>query len=345
MQNINQLASEYLAFRCTTDLLKNTPAAVTAQSPCSEAIPTLVHTVEDIDASITRRFQDLKGKRLGIMLSGGMDSACLASYMPGCDAFTFRFQGGTFQREERHRAESFAKYYNLKLHYVDISWENTVQPYIDCLMKAKGAPVHSIEPQLLQATKMAREMGIDCMVVGESADLIFGGMDGLLSEDWDVAGISRRYTFCPPALALKDPVDVEWVYRQYEQADGKIDLLRFMDEVFSVESSDSYTNAFRVGGMEYCDPYAHMKMADPLDLQRVRSGESKYLIRALFAKKYPTLPIPNKVPMPRPVDFYFQSWDGPTHPLFRERLDMNQFTGNQKWQLWCLDHFLHTATK
>lgn len=339
--NINQLASEYLTFRCTVNLLKNTPAAVTKQSPCSQPVPTLVSTVDEMDASIAKRFDDLRGKKLGLMLSGGMDSACLAAYLPaGTDAFTFRFEGGNYQSEELARAEQYAKHFGLNLHYVDISWEKTVLPYIDQLMQSKQAPTHSIEPQLLQATMMAKELGIECLIVGESADLIFGGMDGLLSQDWDVDGIAHRYTFCPPEKALKEPVSMRWVYEQYKHADDeKIDLLRFMDEVFSVESSASYTNAFKVGGMEYCDPYAHMQMGVALDLERVRKGDSKYMVRQLFLRKY-GFAAPNKTPMPRPVDFYFKDWTGPTHPIFKTNLDMSEFTGNQKWQLWCLDRFL-----
>lgn len=341
MDNAHQLASEYLAFRCTIDLFKNTPAAITKQSPCSQTIPTFVCSADEIDTSIAKRFQDLSGKKLGILLSGGMDSACLAAYMPAkSDAFTFRFEGGKYQSEELARAESYAAYWGLSLHYVDISWENTILPYIDQLMASKGAPVHSIEPQILQATILAKEMGIDCMIVGESADLIFGGMDGLLSQDWDVPGIAKRYTFCPPEKVLKEPTDINWLYEQYKQkGTTKIDLLRFMDEIFSVESSASYTNAFKVGGMEYCDPYAHMQMGIELDLDRVRKGDSKYLVRELFLKKY-GYAAPNKTPMPRPVDFYFQNWEGPKHPIFKEKLDMTLFTGNQKWQLWCLERFL-----
>lgn len=342
MKNINALASEYLAFRCTVDLLKNTRPAVFAQSQCSQHIPTLVSSTDEIDSSIAKRFEDLKGKNLGLLLSGGMDSACLASYMPGCHAFTFRFLDGKFQSAELQRAESFANYYKMQLHYIDITWENTVLPFVDQLMQSKGAPVHSIEPQLLQAALAAKEYGVDCLVVGESSDLIFGGMDGLLAEDWDVEGINKRYTFCQPADVLNEPTDINWVYEQYKRPESpKIDLLRFMDEVFSVESSASYTNAFKVADIEYCDPYAHMKMGIPLDLERVRNGEPKYLIRALFAKKYPTLPIPNKTPMPRPVDVYFENWEGPRHPLFKQDIDMTRFTGNQKWQMWCLERFLN----
>ena len=52
---------------------------------------TYVQTVEDIDREIQKVFDSLKGEKLGICLSGGMDSACLASYMRGQEAYTFRF--------------------------------------------------------------------------------------------------------------------------------------------------------------------------------------------------------------------------------------------------------------
>lgn len=75
--------------------------------------------------------------------------------------------------------------------------------------------------------------------------------------------------------------------------------------------------------------------------QRIRNGESKYLIRELFKMCYPEFDIPEKVPMPRPVDYYFENYSGPTRLEFKKDLDMSKFTGNQKWQMWCLERFLN----
>ena len=66
---------------------------------------TYVHTAQDIDHAIQKVFDSLQGEKLGICLSGGMDSAILAAYMRGCDAYTFRFLGGEYQKEELARAE------------------------------------------------------------------------------------------------------------------------------------------------------------------------------------------------------------------------------------------------
>lgn len=306
--------------------------------PAGERIS--VHTPEDIDREIGKQmagFQDLKK---GVLLSGGMDSAIVASYLRGSDAYTFRFLGGEFQKEELERAAYYADYYGLNLHYVDISWD-TVEKHLEPVMTAKAAPVHSIEPQILQAALMAKADDIEMMFVGESSDLIFGGMDGLLAKDWTLEEFEKRYTFTDPEAVLAEPVSMRYLFERYRKDGDRIDFLSFMDDVFSIESSSSYLNAFEVAGMPYYDPYARLIMADELDLYRVRHGEPKYLIRALMAKKYPDIPVPNKVPMPRPVDAYFRNWSGPERPEFRKDLDMDQFTGNQKWQMYCLEKFLN----
>ena len=333
--------SSYLAFRYIERSDKDFYDGLKHENirpiPQEETIP--VHTTADIDREIQKQFDALRGKRLGIFLSGGMDSACLASYMKGADAYTFRFLGGEFQKEELRKAEYYAKYYGLNLHYVDIDW-SIVEKYLAPCMEHKGAPVHSIEPQLLAGALQAKADGIELMIIGESSDLLFGGMDKLLAKDWAFDEFSKRYTFTEPADILREPVDMSYLYERYRQG-NKIDFMRFMDEVFSIESSSSYLNAFAVADMPYLDPYAKLRMAEPLDLNRVRNGEPKYLIRALFHSKYPDIPIPDKTPMPRPVDEYFKEWSGPTRPEFRRDIDMTRLSGNQKWQLYCLEQFLN----
>lgn len=304
---------------------------------------TYVNTAKDIDAAIQKTFDALKEKRLGIMLSGGMDSAILASYMSGADAYTFRFLGGKFQQEELKRAEYYANRYGLTLHYVDISWDDVVK-YLPILMKAKCAPVHSIEPQIYKAAITAKVDGIELMIIGDGSDYIFGGMDQLLSQDWTFDGFVKRYTYIDPSDVLKEPTDISYLFERYRIGEN-IDFIGFMDKVATDESYGSYSNAFNTADLEYCDPYEKLKLAQPLDLSRIRNGESKYLIRELFSMKYPDIPVPNKVPMPRPVDTYFADWKGPTRLEFKEELDMNDFTGNQKWQIWCLQEFLNEYDK
>ena len=307
--------------------------------PAAERIP--VGSAADIDREIQRQFDSLYElfPSIGILLSGGMDSSILATYLrKGSHAYTFTASGTSVFDADVQRAAAYCEKLGLQHHLVDISFEDyqTLTPRV---MKRKQAPVHSIEPQILKAALQARQDGVDLVIVGESSDLIFGGMDQLLAKDWRFDEFVKRYTFLDPELVLKNPVSQSALFEQYRQGEY-IDLLRFMDEVFSIESSSSYLNAFGVAVLPYYDPYARLIMRDELDLQRVRSGEPKYLIRNLYAMKYPGLPIPDKIPMPRPVDMVFRDWEGPTRDEFRRDIPMQQLTGNQKWQLWCAEQFL-----
>jgi hypothetical protein len=296
----------------------------------------------DLDVAIRRVFDSLKGERLGLLLSGGMDSGILATYMPeGSDAYTFRFLGGSFEADELSRAQEFARRCRLNLHYVDIDW-SVVEECVNPVMASKGAPVHSIEPQLYFAAHQAVRDGVTRMVIGDAADYVFGGMDGLYAKDWTFEEFVRRYVYVDPVSVLVNPVPMDYLFERYRTGENSIDFVKFLDVVCMDESYSSYENAFAAAQMPYTDPYEALVMTCPLDLSRIRSGDSKYIVRDLFRMRYPGLPVPGKLPMPRPVDSYFASWKGPVRPEFRKDVDYTCFSGNQKWLIWCLERFLDT---
>ena len=301
-----------------------------------------VKSSEDIDREIQKQFDELyvKYSNIGILLSGGMDSANLAAYLkPGSHAYTFNSLSGVFEADVE-RAKKYCKKFQLNHHLIDISMED-YEEFTPIVMRHKFAPVHSIEPQIYKAAEIAKKDGVQLIIVGESADLIFGGMDKLISPVWTFDAFVKRYTFLDPKQVLVNPVDQSELFERYRQGKDGIDVLKFMDEVFSIESSSSYLNAFGAAWMPYYDPYARLVMAEPLDMNRVRNGEPKYLVRGLYAIKYPELEIPFKIPMPRPVDAVFKNWSGPKRAEFRKDIDMTSLTGNQKWQLWCAELFLN----
>ena len=342
MVDKNYCISSYLAFRYIEDDDKDFYEGMKHHnlSLIPDIEKTFVKTVDEIGESINQQMRKFDGKKKGVLLSGGMDSAIVASYMNEGDAYTFRFLGGDFQKEELARAEYFAKYYSLKLHYVDITWD-TVLNHVDACMQSKCSPVHSIEPQILQAALQAANDGIEMMFIGDGSDYVFGGMDQLLSKDWDFDAFIQRYYSINPKDVVKESVDMTYIFEPYRLPNNKIDYQAFMAGPMTRESYNSYNNAFSVAKMPHYDPYACLKMAEPLDLHRIRNGEPKYLIRELMAKRYPEIPVPNKNPMPSPVDAYFADWKGPVRYEFKENLDMSKFSGNQKWQLWCLERFLN----
>lgn len=308
--------------------------------PDEEKTP--VSDAADLDTAIRKVFDSLKGERLGLLLSGGMDSGILASYMPeGADAYTFRFLGGSFEAGELSRAQEFARRCRLNLHYVDIGW-SVVEGCLEPVMASKGAPVHSIEPQLYFAARQALRDGVTRMVIGDAADYVFGGMDGLYAKDWTFEEFVRRYVYVDPAGVLVNPVPMDYLFERYRTGEHGIDFVKFLDVVCMDESYSSYENAFAAARIPYTDPYEALVMAHPLDLSRLRNGDSKYIVRDLFRMRYPGLPVPGKLPMPRPVDSYFASWQGPVRPEFRKDVDYTRFSGNQKWLIWCLERFLDT---
>ncbi|MBO7370840.1 MAG: asparagine synthase [Campylobacter sp.] len=312
--------------------------------PKNEQIP--VKNADEIDAAIKKQFDELYEKydSIGILLSGGMDSANLASYLKkGSHAYTFTSDLDEVFNLDAKRAKKYCEKFGLNHHLININFDD-YKEFTEPVMKNKCAPVHSIEPQIYKAALAAKKDGVELMIVGESSDLIFGGMDKLLAKDWDFDEFKNRYTFLEPNLVLKNPVDVSELFEKYRQGE-KIDFMRFMDDVFAIESSSSYLNAFEVANLPYYDPYAKLVMSEPLDLHRVRNGEPKYLVRNLYAKIYPEFEIPNKIPMPRPVDMIFKDWKGPKRAEFRDDIPMEKLSGNQKWQLWCAELFLNLNEK
>lgn len=339
--------SSYLSLRYVEDddkqFFEGLHHQVYKQQPLDRKV--FVSDVHDMDIALRNVFRMIAHEKLGILLSGGMDSSILASYMPeGADAYTFRFLGGKYQSDELMRAEFYAKYYHLKLHYVDIDW-NTVDQNVDRIMAHKGAPVHSIEPQLYAAAMQAKNDGITMLVIGDAADYVFGGMDGLLSQNWSYDQYVKRTIYVNPSDVLKEPYDMNYLFERYRIGRNSIDYMRFYDEIVTDESYASYENAFETAEMDFIDPYELLKMAKPLDLGRIRNGDTKYLIRDLFRMKYPETAVPAKQPMPRPVDKYFESWEGPKREEFLVNIDMSKFNGNQKWLLYCLERFLKIYDK
>lgn len=305
----------------------------------------IIDSEKTLDIELKKVFDSVSDKKLGLLLSGGMDSACLAAYMPeGSDAYTFRFLNGKYDSEELNRAEIFAKEYKLNLHYVDIDFD-IIKECLDCVIENKNAPVHSIEPQLYKAAMTAKEDGVDMLVIGDAADYVFYGMDGLLSRDWKFDEFYNRAIYINPDEVLVNPESIMYLFERYRKDVDMIDFIGFYDKSITEESYASYENAFSAANISYIDPYEKMKMSKPVDLEKTRNGNSKYFVRSLFKMKYPNLPLPEKHPMPRPVDEYFKEWSGPKRDEFRKDIDLSKFSGNQKWLLWCLEYFLNKYDK
>jgi len=337
----NYCMSHYLAFRFIKDENINFYDGLKhiIFKPRDKEEIVSVSTIDEMDKIYEEKIKEFYiPNKTAVLLSGGVDSAILASYLPeGTKAYTFKcVADGAI--DETVQAKKYCDAYGLDHEIIEMNWKD-FEELTPEILKADGVPFHSIEVQLLKAAKYAKSQGIERFIIGESADLIFGGMDKLIGQDWNFDDFYNRYNFVEPSKALKEPVSVKNVYEKYRLVNDKIDFLKFMDEVFSIESSTSYMHAFKIGGIEYLDPYTYTKMAEPLDLNKVRNGEPKYMVRELFAKRYPHLEIPTKIPMPRATNQWLKNYKV-TRPEFIPNCT-DDMTGDQKWLCWCLEQFLN----
>lgn len=296
-------------------------------------------TAKDIDMNIRKILSEMDLKHAAVLLSGGVDSAILASYMPaGTKAYTARCIGKN-AIDETEQARKYCDIYNLEHVIVDVDWNDYVTS-MDELMLSDGSPIAPNEPQAYKIAKIAKENGTECMIYGNCADTEFGGMDRLLAKDWTYKEWIQRYSFVEPKKILKNPIDVSTVYDKYKVGGNGINFVKFINEVYACSSSGAYTNAFKCAEIGFSDPYAKLKMAEPLDLVRVRNGESKYLIRELFRMRYPSLDVPEKLPMSRPADAWMKDWKGPVREEFIPGCVEN-LTGEQKLLVYSLERFLN----
>jgi asparagine synthetase B (glutamine-hydrolysing) len=334
----NYCMSSFLTFRFIFDKTKIFKEGIERANYPLPEIKYMIHSSDDINMAIQDVLLPVIDDKTGIMLSGGMDSAILASYLPaGTKAYTLESQAEVAKKETKE-AQSFAEICNLEHHVIEITWED-YEKYAPLCMKQKGTPIHSIEPMIYKAAMQAKTDGCTKLIFGENADIKFGGMDGLLAKEWKKAEFKKRYTYVEPSKVLKNPVDISQPFDSYEK-ENYYDSNGFINEYFLFEAHNTYSNACKTAEIEYITPFVYMQMGITLDLQRVRNGDSKYLIRELFLKRYPNSIPAVKLPMPRGVGIWLKDWKGPVRDEFLPDC-VNDLTGDQKWYVYVLEWFLN----
>jgi len=282
--------------------------------------------------------ETLERKDVGLLLSGGMDSAILATFLPkGTPAYTIRFQAPGAVDESVY-ARRYADACGLRHQVVDVTWDDYLRQ-VDLLMERKKAPLHAVEVALYLAAAQARRDGVKALVLGNGADSTFGGLDKLLSQDWSFGDFVTRYSFLRPEQCLCEPAEVLEVFEPYRRGEN-IDVLTFLKVVHGLGIVQAFGNAIQAGGCSTIEPFEQLRLEGELDFQRIRNGESKYLVRELFRKVYPDLETPEKIPFARPMNHWLAGWKGPLRREFRGDIAFDRLSGDQKWLLWCLNRFL-----
>ena len=298
-----------------------------------------VKDTKDIDKFLKEYLSKEIDKNTGILLSGGIDSAILASYLPkGAKAYTIYFNAENAINESI-KAKEYCKAYDLEHKTVNVYWEDYLQ-FAPKLMEHKKAPLHAIEVALYKAGIEAKKDNINKLIVGNGADSNFGGMDKLLSKDWLFDDFVKRYTFVMPNNVLKEYSNIDYIYEPFRQGEY-IDYLSFLNKVHGVGIIQAFENAFSLSGIEAIEPYENIYLNDKLDLNKIRNGNSKYLIRELFKERYPNFNVAEKIPFRRPMEKWLSDYNGNN---IREEFigkNISSLSGDQKWLVYCLEWFMN----
>ena len=332
--------SSFLSFRTIADSDKTFKKNIIPRLYRDNFEKTPVKDDNELESALKKQIIKVTNeKNVALALSGGIDSAVLAKFMPkGSKAYTFQcIVPGIDVANEVPQASKYANECKLDHEVVEIYWDD-FEKFAPLLMEHKGAPIHSIEIQIYKAAKRAKENGFDAIIFGESADLNYGGLSGLMSKDWTVGEFIDRYNYVQPYHALKEFELITSPFLQYEN-DGYIDVFEFCRGFFLREAMGSYTNACECAGIELICPYVRTKLSVAIDYDRIRAGENKYIIRDLFRRLYPEHEIPAKLPMPRATNEWLKDWAGPKRPEFYPHC-VDHMTGDQKWLIWALERYL-----
>lgn len=333
-------ASSYLMYRTIADDQKCFKAGWKPNLYQASAKPKAqIYSSKDLQKALSEQIDKMtKDGKAALALSGGMDSAILARFMPeGSTVYTFQcIVPGMEVTNEVPQAKQYARACGLHHETIEIYWEDFLA-YAPVLMRHKCAPIHSIEVQIYKAAMRAKEDGFERIIFGESADLNYAGLSDLMSKDRTVGEFVDRYCYVPPHHVLKEFEFITEPITRYEQ-NGYIETHEFCRGFFLREAMGSYTNACECAGIQLEAPYVHTHLAAPLDYARVRAGENKYLIRELFHRLYPDFQLRPKLPMPRPTNEWLKNWEGPTREEFWPHCT-DHMTGDQKWMVMALELF------
>jgi asparagine synthetase B (glutamine-hydrolysing) len=332
--------SSYLAFRYVVDPKKSWDKNAVPKAPHipSAEIITVKSAAEVMGSLRLLLAEECLNGSSGIFLSSGIDSACLASLVPkDIPVYTIKFTADSTIDESKEAAK-MAELTKLRQKIVEVTWEDYLK-YMPILMKHKKSPLHPAEPALYAAALKAKSDGITTIIVGNGADSTFGGMDKLLSKDWEYKEFIERYTFLKPELVLNSPKDVYSEYIPYKKGEG-IDTQSFLKNLHGQGIIQMFENAINAAGLKAAAPYEKLKLGIPLDMERIRSGETKYILREVFSILFPGEEIPKKISFARPMDSWMKFYEGPKRKEFRKDIDIALFSGEQKWQLYCLEKYL-----
>lgn len=299
--------------------------------PIHRRMVSLVTTPEEMQDHCSDKIASVEG-RVGIMLSGGMDSAMLAHFLPkGSIAYTLEYGEDETALSEFDQAARFVplgvehkKIRITRASFFDMARELT-------LLKREPTVPH--DPAIGLAARQALADGITHMVTGVGADGSFGGF-GHFYKDVSYAAFRSNIIkqFVAPWDVLKNPVPVDWVIGHYTVND-KVDVQTYLGDVGT--EGTAVFDTLQACGLVPVNPYSSMRFGAALDIAG-RGG--KYPLKDMFALIYPDRKPNKKMALPVPYGPWMRDYI-PTRPEFRtDRMD--RFGGKNRYQIYALELYM-----
>ena len=251
-------ASEYLAF------LRSPPEP----SPTVQRVGTVTELLSHVRLSMPI-------EPIALLLSGGVDSCSLATFLPrGSACYTV-----VFPELGQSEAPDAGRYVpeGCRHEIVTVTWADYEREH-DRLAASKGYALTGIEPAVLVAMKRAKADGYSTVMTGMGADINFGDL-GRLNAFTNRERLWRAYLkwHVDPVLALREPHDASAALNQFTRLDGSVDAREFSltlawGDVLAVD------NAARVAGVRHVAPFATRAATNDT------AKPGKPLIRAMHAR-------------------------------------------------------------
>lgn len=303
-----------------------------------EKSPVKISNEDDLDIFLKKFFKNIDFNKTGIMLSGGIDSSLLASYMPkGSYAFTISYPEMK-NKDEVERAKFFAKSFGLKLIVVEVTFQDVLN-FHDELAINKGQPLSSIEIGIYKMCLEAKKYNLTSLITGMGADGVFGGTFNLMSRDWTNNEFVERFTYIKPEIVMRNPVDSMEFYEMY-YSDPYFDMFGFLDDVESEYTVSYFANPSQLSGIKLYAPFESCVRDFELDRNEMLNGNEKKLLRLLFRKRNGFEFSGIKKAFPRPTEYWENFYSDKLDSVFYKDSYSRLSNPEQKWILFTTNRFI-----
>jgi len=126
------------------------------------------------------------------------------------------------------------------------------------------------------------------------------------------------------------------------RTDHTFNIERFLEQNYHGMTMQSFWHIPDMVGVSMYCPWGEIGMVRPLDLQRIRHGEPKYIVQEAFRTLSGDCPVPEKIPFTRP-DYLRAGFYTRDIPFLRKDIDIPELSAQQRWMLFCLCNFYRVA--